>query len=709
MILRTPQQRKRRVESVSEHESPVSDRRLVPYVEPSDEMVCTYHCRQMVKSEFFAALNTAEKQILDFKSRLDTLNNDLCNSEEERQKYRDHFYSVEQELQASKGREHALKEQLLKEITDYQERYHTQLKRCSALEVQLKKEVEVRRNAELLAETAEEKAATVEKELLLVAEKNEREKNRLHLSFLHLQDESKLSLSRVNAELERMRIRADSFEQEAELLKKSLVDLKEQLNECLHEKSQLECKLSSCDSPLVKAGPSEYPTLVKHLKDELRKAEAELLEARQLKSFRMNKELLIEQLLEEKGHRQKAEMELNQLQEIQVHAHMLESELVSWKSLLNQIPDVSSHDDIPRKFALLQKETIESMLKVGETNARLKELQVTLEMANLNKEHADKECKLEKEKAECASLEVKKLELMLSSVSEECEKLKKDVVSLTKRKSGLSSSCQTTEAVSKDLETLLEQKEHSIRGLESNLCQQREIINRQHAEIKLLNESLSIETKKVKSQERENDRLRSEISLLESKLGHGDYSAANTKVLRMVNSLGIDNEAKCTIEILRAELQKAKSKLQAIEELSGQSDAGNVISVGIPEKLSQLKEQIAILEKREERYKAVFAEKISVFRRACCSLFGYKIVMDDQQRPNGIPVTRFTLQSIYAQNDDEKLEFDYESGNATILANDYTSQREIDQQVDIFVRKMNSIPAFTANLTVESFNKRTLT
>lgn len=41
--------------------------------------------------------------------------------------------------------------------------------------------------------------------------------------------------------------------------------------------------------------------------------------------------------------------------------------------------------------------------------------------------------------------------------------------------------------------------------------------------------------------------------------------------------------------------------------------------------------------------------------------------MDDHQRPNGIPVTRFTLQSIYAQSDDEKLEFEYESGNTNIL------------------------------------------
>ena len=53
-----------------------------------------------------------------------------------------------------------------------------------------------------------------------------------------------------------------------------------------------------------------------------------------------------------------------------------------------------------------------------------------------------------------------------------------------------------------------------------------------------------------------------------------------------------------------------------------------------------------------------------------CSIFIdliLQIVMDDKQRPNGIPITRFTLQSIYAQSDDEKLEFEYESGNTNIL------------------------------------------
>ncbi|CAH8304967.1 unnamed protein product [Eruca vesicaria subsp. sativa] len=64
----------------------------------------------------------------------------------------------------------------------------------------------------------------------------------------------------------------------------------------------------------------------------------------------------------------------------------------------------------------------------------------------------------------------------------------------------------------------------------------------------------------MKSLERDSDRLRSEISLLESKLGHGDFSAANTRVLRMVNTLGVENEAKQKIEALQADLQKNKRK-----------------------------------------------------------------------------------------------------------------------------------------------------
>lgn len=44
-----------------------------------------------------------------------------------------------------------------------------------------------------------------------------------------------------------------------------------------------------------------------------------------------------------------------------------------------------------------------------------------------------------------------------------------------------------------------------------------------------------------------------------------------------------------------------------------------------------------------------------------------QILMDDHHRADGSPVTRFTLHSIYAQSDDEKLQFEYESGNTNII------------------------------------------
>ncbi|KAG0503208.1 hypothetical protein HPP92_003280 [Vanilla planifolia] len=620
MIPRTPLQRKRRVESVTEGDVPVMDHRLVPYEKPFDEMVCSYQCRQMVKSEFILALNTAEKKVLEYQARLEAQSNHLCRSEEERKRLQDRLCSVEQELQASKGREHALQEQLLKEINEYQERYHAQLKRCSELEVNLKKEESLHKHAELAIETAKHKASDVEEELRMVSQMNERENKRLQKALSQVQDECKFSLSRANAELERMTIRADNAEKDGELLKKNLADLQDKLTECLNAKDQLEHTLSSSDFQSVRSNTSEDQTLVKYLKEELQNYESEVQEARRLKSSHVNLELLKEQLLEEKSQREKAQMELSKLKEIQLHAESLEFELTSWKSLLNDIPDVSSYDDIRRKFSQLQKEIIEYMLKVGESSTRLKELEVTLEMANVGKELVEKECKLANEKIEYTALEVRRLEVMLSSASEECEKLKRDAVNWRKQKTELSGTETLNEKVVKELESSLEQREHAIREMEDSLNHQKEIINRQHSEVKMLNERLNIETRKVKALERESDQLRSEISLLESKLGHGDYSAANTKVLRMVNTLGVDNEAKHVIEALQAELQKTQAKLQAIEELKGQ--AGNVMHDDIPEKLSQLKGQIAVLEKREDRYKAVFAEKISVFRRACCSLFG---------------------------------------------------------------------------------------
>ncbi|KAK4766373.1 hypothetical protein SAY87_008015 [Trapa incisa] len=717
MILRTPPPKRPRTEPKAlEESSPVgSDRQLFIYEDspvvhvqpPSDHLLCTYQCRQMVKSEFFDALSSAEKQARDYQSKWETLNDSFCKVDSERKKFREQLLFAEQELAAAKGREQALQDQLLKEVNDSSERFKKQIQSYKEIEIKLKDEVNLRKKAESSAASYKEKESNLEGQLSHLSESMKREKLSFQAELAQLKRESKYSLSRKNAEFEKMENRAITAEKELVLLKENMEDLRKHLNECLHQKGEAEKKLATFT--FQEPNSSDASLLVKHLQEELRNYEVEVQEARKLKSSYDQTELLREKLLEERNRRDRAESEISKLHELQFSMKALEDELSSWKMLMQTIPDVLSPDDVPAKFASLQKEVLDSMKKLGESNARLKQMEVALDGAQLSKQSAEADAALVRDKSKGIEEEVKQLQLMISMITDERDRLKQLLEDSNCMKSDVAGSGISDGKLLQELQLSLANKECYIKELESTVQMKQEMNNRQREEIKLLGEKLNDEARKIKSLERESDRLRSEISLLESKLGHGDFSTESTKVLRMVNTLAVDSEAKQTIEALRSELQKTKDKLKAVEELNNQSgDTVKSVDSHISETLKQLKEQIATLEKREERYKTVFADRISVFRRACCELFGYKIVMDEHQRPNGIPVTRFTLQSIYAQSDEEKLEFEYESGNVSIVVNGYCSQPDISQQVGIFIHKLNSIPAFTANLTVESFNRRTL-
>ncbi|CAI0437654.1 unnamed protein product [Linum tenue] len=722
MILRTPApKRARPIEPAPIIESPPvgSDhRQLAIYEDPSsagparrepsqqsEHMLCTYQCRQMVKADFLDALSNAEKQVQDYQSKLAELNDNFGKADEERKTFREKLSYVEQELAAAKGREQALHDQLLKEVNDSHERLKKELELSAKLQAKLENEQNLRKKAESTAAAAEDKAKELEAKLGHISKSIEKEKKRFNNELAQLNRDSKFSITKITVDLEKMEFRAKSSEQEVELLRKQQEDLQSKFSECLHQKSELEKRLTSLS--FEDDSPKESDILVKHLQEELRNYESEVREARKLKSAHDSIELMKEKLLEEKSRRERVELQLPKLQEYELKINKLEDELSAWKLMIQDIPGVSCCDDVPLRISALQKEVIDNLKKLGEVNAHLKQMQVVLDKTQLDKQKTETEAALAKEKADRLEAEVKRMNLMLSAVSEERNMLKiaiEDFKSKNEQAGGHASSSALQE-----LESSLLKREPYIKELEGDLFAQKDINTRQQDEIKSLHDRLNSEARKVKSLERESDRLRSEIFLLESKLGHGDFSAANTKVLRMVNTLAVGNDAKQTIEALQSELQRTKEKLQALEEYKSQSgNSGKLVDSYMSGKVAQLKEQIATLEKREERYKTVFADRISVFRRACCELFGYKIVMDERQRPNGIPVTRFTLQSIYAMNDDEKLEFEYESGNTNIVENGYTSTSEISQQVDIFVRKMNSIPAFTANLTVESFNRRTL-
>lgn len=67
-------------------------------------------------------------------------------------------------------------------------------------------------------------------------------------------------------------------------------------------------------------------------------------------------------------------------------------------------------------------------------------------------------------------------------------------------------------------ESSLAKKENYLKELEKELCQLKDVNNRLRDEIEHLNDKLVNEARRMKSLERDSDRLRSEISLLESRV-----------------------------------------------------------------------------------------------------------------------------------------------------------------------------------------------
>ncbi|KAJ6416262.1 hypothetical protein OIU84_004965 [Salix udensis] len=102
-------------------------------------------------------------------------------------------------------------------------------------------------------------------------------------------------------------------------------------------------------------------------------------------------------------------------------------------------------------------------------------------------------------------------------VTEERDGLKNVVNELKRPKNDQGGDEAASGVLLQELESSLAQKEFCIKELESNLHAQKEVNSRQLEEIKTLNDMLNNEARRIKSLERESDRLRAEISLLESK------------------------------------------------------------------------------------------------------------------------------------------------------------------------------------------------
>ncbi|TDG48273.1 hypothetical protein AWZ03_005228 [Drosophila navojoa] len=215
----------------------------------------------------------------------------------------------------------------------------------------------------------------------------------------------------------------------------------------------------------------------------------------------------------------------------------------------------------------------------------------------------------------------------------------------------------------------------------------------------------------------ENERLRRRKDELELEMEHrclrGDFNMVNYKVLHISDNPAAQayEATKNVVEKLQAEIERLKRRNKKLEEDQEQTqarfnetcsstNAGGGMTLNFKE-FNQLRAELDSANGKMKKMKECFKAASKEFRDVCYMLLGYRI---DRVGAN----SHYRISSMYAESPDDYLSISLNESNCLALLESPYSQTlkpAIDQQL----AANNSFPAFFAALTLELFQRATVT
>ncbi|EFN59200.1 hypothetical protein CHLNCDRAFT_138125, partial [Chlorella variabilis] len=170
-------------------------------------------------------------------------------------------------------------------------------------------------------------------------------------------------------------------------------------------------------------------------------------------------------------------------------------------------------------------------------------------------------------------------------------------------------------------------------------------------------------------------------------------------------------------EALRQHLQRveaaaAAQQAAAVEAAGGGAAAAAAAPAGGGMRLAQLegeasllRRKVAELQKGMDRLQQVFNKQITLFREGVYTLFGFRVEMATDPAAREFKA-QFVLRPQHAEDAASQLVFRMLRDNRMVLVPTELSGR-LQREVETFIDRFRSIPAFTANLTMDCFQKQT--
>ncbi|GAQ81982.1 Mitotic checkpoint protein MAD1 [Klebsormidium nitens] len=692
-------------------------------------LCCTYECTNMVKREVLELLEEQRRALSSFKQELATERRAREDSQAENASLVRKVRDCRAVIASAEAREAEIQRMREEEMRRGEERWRGEVGRVTELQRLLDKEINARGEAEAAARSAEARATAMETGGDQAADRAEREIRSLKAQLERAEDEHRSALTKADMQIKGLRIRAEAATAEADTARAALDETRTALQTAQEENASLETALArahsqASSSALRSDRGHELEILVGQLQAELAAGAADVADARRLKDTESRVAVLRERLATAEGRAERAEAATREYVEAKEKIRTLEGEIRTWEETARQLPGVVNRGDLATRFEELQKEALTARAKEGDFLEEVARLRSALTSADTSLREAQSDKAAAEGRADDVALALRRAERKVALLVKERDGLKAILASyeeeeaLDRSEQGKDSTEEARAAKAKiqQLETEVAAGREREKELEANLAEATGGAAQQRQRADGLQKELDAAARRNKALEREMEQLGREVALLESRVGKGDYNRATTKVLHL--ALNPEVEARRTLakDSLEAEVEELRAKVKQLEEeaRTGSRSPGEDHQVAeateASAQVAALTNRVNAMEKRENRYKQVFADKIAVFRQACTHLFGYGIEMSDSQdAATGAPIATFTITSIYADDEEDRLMFQYREGTMDMLATDFSRTPEMVRQVNVFLDRFKSIPALTANLTVELFNKHTVT
>ncbi|XP_065212117.1 mitotic spindle assembly checkpoint protein MAD1 [Planococcus citri] len=419
--------------------------------------------------------------------------------------------------------------------------------------------------------------------------------------------------------------------------------------------------------------------------------------------------LYLETEVENLRTRQKLMDNLNQeLIELKGENQYLKGELEDWASLSKHY---CLQDDKTVKPLILIQRRLEELVK--------KELWYVSECkdSELRTSHL-------KEKVDELEKEVGKYKEQTNVLKTSCEthaanirRLKKQLNLVTWERNDLRNlldSCQKDVTIASDSHTQFDALQKVIDGYEERLKQLEA-----DPSIAVVTDTkpsaLLIERDDLLQRERllreENKKLREKVEHLSDQLEYrhlkGDFDPRQTKIIHLKANPTSEAAQNYEDRLTKAseEIYRLKERIKVLEE-GNNEDVTRIVEERCQgtsvKEISDLKDRLKSAEIQNQRLCEVFRKRSHDFRDAMYMLFGYKVDV--------LPNNQYRLCSLYAFDPQDILLFQMSSSNngtMELLETGYS--QTLSDMIDLHLKQHKSIPLFLASLTVDLFNKQTIT